>query len=88
MGNGVLLTALQSVTKMQSLTGITSVVTVVDISMLNMAPTVPKTYHRKKSNFKGVLSGYEDCGGADLKQASHVRLISANIQAAEATVDP
>lgn len=74
MGNGVSLAALQSVIKMQSLTGIIAVVMVVGISMLNMAPAVPKTYHWKKSNFKGVLSRYEGCGGADLKQASHVRL--------------
>lgn len=84
MENGVSLAALQSVIKMQSLTGIIAVVMVVGISMLNMAPAVPKTYHWKKSNFKGVLSRYEGCGGADLKQASHVRLISANIQPAGA----
>lgn len=88
MRNGVLLAALQSVTKMQSLAGITALVMVVGISALNMAPPVPKTYHWKKSNFKGVLSRCEDCGGADLRQASHLRPISANIQAAGATVDP
>jgi len=63
MGSGVLLAALQSVTKMQSLIGITAVVMVVGLSVLNMAPAVPKTYCWKKSNFKGVLSRCEDCDG-------------------------
>lgn len=73
---------------MQSLTGVFAVVMVVGISMSNMASAVPKTYHWKKSSFKGVLSRCEDSGGADLKQASHLRLISANLQAAGATVGP
>lgn len=88
MGNGVSLAALQSATKMQSLTRIIAVVMVVSIGMLNMAPAVSKTYCWKKSNFKGVLSRCEDCGGADLTQASHLRLIPANIQPAGAMVDP
>ena len=89
MGDGVSLAALQSVAKMQSLTGIRPVVMVVGIiSMLNMAPAVPKTHCWKKNNFKGVLSRCEDCGGADLKQASHLRLIPTNIQATGAMVDP
>lgn len=71
-GNGVSLAALQPVTKIQSLTGMIAVAMVVGISMLNMVTAVPKTYHWKKSNFKGVLSRCEDCGGAGFTSKAHL----------------